>query len=238
MNPDKKKPANPASPSGDSSVASEKSCVRCGTCCEKGGPGFHLEDRMLIEKGRIPSKYLYTIRKGEYAYDNVKGCLVPVDSDIIKIKGKDKSWSCIFFKEQSKECVIYNDRPMECRALKCWDTRELEELYAEQRLTRGDLISGVDGLWDLIEDHQERCDYGKIKQLISDLDGPLKSQARKKLLKIIQYDIELRKLVLEKGGLDPDRLDFLFGRPLTETLPGYGLKIRHESGKIIISRTK
>jgi Fe-S-cluster containining protein len=237
MDPDKKKPSNPASPLDDNSVTAVKRCIRCGTCCEKGGPGFHLEDRMLIEKGRIPSRYLYTIRRGEYAYDNVKGCLIPVDSDIIKIKGKEGSWSCVFFNEQSKACGIYNDRPMECRVLKCWDTGELEKLYARRRLTRDDLISEVEGLWDLIKDHQVRCDYAKINKLISDLDGPRTSRARKKLQEMIQYDTELRKLVLEQGGLDAAILDFLFGRPLTQTLPGYGVKVRQEGKKMVITRS-
>ena len=238
MDPDKNKPSNPAIPSDPNSAAPEKGCIRCGTCCEKGGPGLHTEDRMLIEKGRIPSKYLYTIRKGESAYDNVKGCLVPVDSDIIKIKGKEASWTCIFFDEQNKECSIYNDRPLECRTLKCWDTGELETMYARHRLTRHDLIAEVEGLWDLIKDHQARCNYEEIKKLIGDIDGPHPGRARKKMMEIIQYDAEIRKLVLEKGGLDPALLDFLFGRPLTETLSGYGLKIRHESGKIIISHPR
>jgi Fe-S-cluster containining protein len=191
---------------------------------------------MLVEKGRIPCKDLYTIRKGEFAYDNVKGCLMPVDSDIIKIKGKDDTWTCIFFDDQSKECSIYNDRPLECRALKCWDTDELEKMYARHRLTRDDLISEVEGLWDLIKDHQERCDYEKIKKLIGDLDGPHQDRVRKKILEIIQYDAEIRKLVLEKGGLDPTMLEFIFGRPLTQTLPGYGIKIRQEGGKTIVTR--
>ena len=51
---------------------------------------------MLIDKEVIPSRYLYTIRKGELARDNVKGRLMPVDSDIIKIKGKEGGWMCIF----------------------------------------------------------------------------------------------------------------------------------------------
>ncbi len=67
-----------------------------------------------------------------------------------------------------KDARIYNDRPLECRALKCWDTRELEQIYAAKRLTRRDLISNVKGLWDLIEDHQVRCDYIKIRDLIAD----------------------------------------------------------------------
>jgi Fe-S-cluster containining protein len=235
MDPDKKKSPIPTEPN---SAAPVKDCIRCGTCCEKGGPGLHQEDRMLIEKGRIPCKDLYTIRKGEFAYDNVKGCLMPVDSDIIKIKGKDDTWICIFFDEQNKECSIYNDRPLECRALKCWDTDELEKMYARYRLTRGDLISEVEGLWDLIKDHHGRCDYEKIKKLIGDLDGPHQDRARKKILEIIQYDAEIRKLVLEKGGLDPTMLEFLFGRPLTQTLPGYGIKVRQEGGKTIVTRQK
>jgi hypothetical protein len=74
--------------------------------------------------------------------------------------------------------------------------------------------------------------------LISDLDGPRTSQARKKLQEMIQYDTELRKLVLEQGGLDAAMLDFLFGRPLTQTLPGYGIKIKQENNKMVIVRSQ
>jgi Fe-S-cluster containining protein len=207
-------------------------CIRCGTCCEKGGPCFHIEDRMLIEKGKIPSKHLYTIRKGELAHDNVKGCLQPVDSDIVKIKGKKNSWACLFFDDLKKRCTIYDDRPLECRVLKCWDTRELKQVYSNTRLTRTDLVSEVKGLWDLIKDHQARCDYNKIKLLVKDLAGGKNSHARRKLLEIIRYDAELRKLVVARGGLDPEMLDFLFGRPLTKTLENYGIKIRQEGKKI------
>ena len=163
---------------------------------------------------------------------------MPVDSDIIKIKGREDTWTCIFFEESNQECSIYNDRPRQCRSLKCWDTRELEKMYTRRRLTREDLISEVEGLWDLIKDHQARCDYERIKKLIGDLDGPLPGRARKELMEIIQYDAEIRKLVLEKGRLDPAILDFAFGRPLTVTLPGYGIKVRQEGRKTIISRTR
>lgn len=71
MDTDKKHPQSPAHASIAKSETTQRTCMRCGTCCEKGGPGFHQEDRMLIEKGRIPLKYLYTIRKGEFAYDKI-----------------------------------------------------------------------------------------------------------------------------------------------------------------------
>ena len=237
MDPDKKIPPLPACPTGDKSASLATGCRRCGTCCEKGGPCFHREDRMLIETGGIPSKYLYTIRRGEHAFDNVKGCLVPAASDIIKTKGQGNSWACIFFDTDKKVCSIYDDRPQECRALKCWDTGELEQIYDHNRLSRKDVLSQVRGLWELIEDHQARCDYADIKILIGDIGGPHQERARKKLVEIIQYDAEIRKLVVEKGGLKPEMLDFIFGRPLTETLPGYGIKIRQEGKKTIISRS-
>jgi Fe-S-cluster containining protein len=207
-------------------------CMRCGTCCEKGGPCFHHKDRLLIEKGVIPTKFLYTIRKGELAYDNVKGRLIPVDSDVIKIKGKKGSWICTYYDEEKKACGIYSDRPLECKVLKCWDTRELEQIYAERRLTRRDLISDIEGLWDLISDHQQRCDYDKIKKLIKDVTAGNRDIARKELMEIIHFDKEIRKLVVSKGGLDPEMLDFVFGRPLTKTIENYGLKIRQKGEKI------
>jgi Fe-S-cluster containining protein len=226
-----------ANPSGDNSAGSANGCRRCGICCEKGGPGFHREDRRLIETGRILSKYLYTIRNGELAFDNVKLCLAPAKSDIIKIKGQEGSWTCIFFEPNKKACTIYNDRPLECRVLKCWDPADLKQVYGHDRLSREDLLSQVKGLWELIDDHQRRCDYKKITKLINELDSPGGDKARKELMEIIQYDAEIRKLVLEKGRLDPAILDFAFGRPLTVTLPGYGIKVRQEGRKTIISRT-
>jgi len=224
-----KKKDNPTHLKGGTTISE---CIRCGTCCEKGGPCFHVEDRMLIEKGKIPAKFLYTIRKGELAHDNVKGCLKPVDSDVVKIKSKKDSWMCIFFDDVEKGCTIYDDRPLECRVLNCRDTRELEQIYADNRLTRADLVSKVKGLWDLIKDHQARCDYKNIQPLINNLAGSKRHQARRKLLEIIRYDAEIRKLVVARGGLDPEMLDFLFGRPLTKTLKNYGISIHQEGKKI------
>jgi len=191
----------------------------------------------MIDTGTIPSRCLFTIRKGELAYDNVQGCLMPLGSDIIKIKGKVDTWTCIFFDEPHKQCTIYNDRPRECRALKCWDTRELEKMYARRRLTREDLISEVEGLWDLIQDHQQRCDYTEIQNLIKDLAGSRHNNARQKLAEIIKYDNEMRELVVTRGGMDPEMLDFLFGRPLAKTLSNYGIKVRQQGQKIMITRS-
>ncbi len=200
-------------------------CIRCGTCCKKGGPSFHIEDKMLIEKGIILSKYLYTIRDSELSYDNVKESILPAASDIIKIKGQKDSWTCIFFNEKENECTIYDNRPLECRALKCWDTLEIEKIYFKNRLTRKDLISTIEGLWGLVEDHQKQCSYIKLKLFIDALNKDKKDETLKGILDIIEYDARIRELVVQNGGLDPEMTDFLFGRPITETIKMYGFKI-------------
>jgi len=200
-------------------------CRRCGACCKKGGPSFHRADKALIEKGVIHSKYLYTIRKGEMAYDNVRQCLEPVGSDVIKLKGKGESWTCILFDEKQNECTIYENRPIECRALKCWDTKALEDLYAQKRLKREELIADIEGLWGIIKDHQARCNYETIQKLVNAINSETGGEARQKLAEIIQFDIEIRKLVVSRGGLDMEMLDFLFGRPLKQTLKHFGLKM-------------
>ena len=205
-----------------------KKCNRCGTCCKKGGPSFHLEDKVLIEKGVILSRHLYTIREGELAYDNVMGSLQPVSTDTIKIKGQRDSWRCFFFEAQENRCKIYENRPVECRVLKCWNTADIEKIYSKNRLTRKDLISEVEGLWDLIEDHQKRCSYEKVKNFVKTLKGEKRNDAMERLNEMIRYDTQLRTLVREKGGVDPEMLDFLFGRPLAKTIGNYGLKIKKD----------
>jgi len=214
-------------------------CRRCGTCCKKGGPCFHLEDKILIEKGIILSKYLYTVREHELCYDNIRGSVLPVASDIIKIKGQKDSLACIFLNEKENECTIYDNRPLECRALKCWDTREIEKIYSKNRLTRKDLLSNVEGLWDLVEDHQKQCSYEKLTLFIDILKKGQKDKALKGILDIIKYDAQIRELVVQKGGLDPEMTDFIFGRPITETIRIYGFKIKKQNDnyRLIPSRS-
>jgi hypothetical protein len=124
---------------------------------------------------------------------------------------------------------------LECKVLKCWDTRDIEKIYAKNRLTREDLISSVEGLWELVEGHQERCSYDKLKFFIDSLNKGKKNEALKGILDLITYDINLRELVVQKAGLDPELTDFLFGRPITETIKIYGLKIKEKNGKYILT---
>lgn len=203
-------------------------CQRCGTCCEKGGPAFHQEDRPLIEKGIILSKYLFTIREGEPAHENIKGGLTRVSSDIIKIKGKGDSWQCLFLDGSDKSCRIYKNRPVECRALKCWDTADIEKIYLKDLLTRKDLIAGIEGLWELVEDHQKRCDYALFEADAKSFKQDNNKAAEERILEMIQYDAQLRDLVVKKGNMDKEMLDFLFGRSLLKTIAMFDLRVQQE----------
>ncbi len=197
---------------------SASSCVRCGTCCRKGGPALHGEDRRLVEQGLIHTRHLFTIRPGEIIDDQIRGGLAPVEGDLIKIKGSSGVWTCCLFEEARNACRIYAHRPLECRALSCRDTRGIEAAYAQRRLSRRDLLAGIDGLWDLIETHQRRCDHGRIRRLMAEPAAAGAADRRRELEEIIRYDEELRRLVVARGGLQADMTDFLFGRPLRQTL--------------------
>lgn len=204
-------------------------CQQCGTCCGKGGPAFHLEDKPLIEKGVILSKYLFTIRKGEPAHENVKGGLTRVPTDIIKIKGKNHSWRCVFLDETDKRCTIYDNRPMECRVLKCWDTKDIEAIYLKDLLARKDLLSGIEGLWELVEDHQNRCDYESLETLLNSFKENNDNVTEDTVLEMIRYDAHLRDLIVKKGSMDKDMLPFLFGRPLVETIVMFGFFVQQDA---------
>ncbi len=184
-------------------------CKRCGTCCKKGSPSFHIEDRALIEDGFIPAKYLYTIREGEPVRDNISERIVYAPSDIIKIKGQKNGWTCFYYDETEKKCAVYEYRPLECKLLKCRDTRDIEQVFGKNLLTRKEIIGTVEGLWELIIEHDQRCSYKEIRKLI---DGS------GKVAGLIEYDKIIRELVVKKGALDLELLDFLFGRPLSVTM--------------------
>ncbi len=206
--------------------ASRRACARCGTCCEKGGPGLHLADRGLIESGAIPLRDLYTLREGELALDNVRGGLSPLAGDVIRIRERPGSSACFHHDPAAGGCRIYGSRPAECRALACWDTRRITALYDRDRLSRRDLLAGVSDLWELVAEHQRQCDPRRAVALVAALGAGGQSPApasepapeRRELSEMIAYDGHLRQLAAERGRAPADAMDFLFGRPLEDAL--------------------
>jgi len=184
----------------------------------------------MIDDGRIPARCLFTIRRGERVRDNLKGDLVPLTEEIIKIKGCADRWTCLFYDRATRGCGIYAHRPLECRALNCRDTRRIEAVYDKTRLARQDLLSGVNGLWDLIEDHERRCNYEALHARVEAgiHEGRLKQE--KAILEILRFDAHVRRLTVEKGGLDSRMLDFVFGRPLCDTIKMFDIELAKKNG--------
>ena len=207
-----------------------ESCTRCGICCEKGGPAFHAEDRYLIDKGIIHTRHLYTIRRGEWVHDNVRDQTQPSDSEMIKIKGQGGSWTCHFFNTEDKRCTIYAQRPLECRTLQCWNTAALEKIYDRNRLTRRDLLVDIAGLWELVEEHERHCAAEKLKSSLDDLEGSFQKAAIKAVITMVRYDQEIRRMVTSQGGVEPDMLEFLFGRPAEKTIGMFGYRLGERDG--------
>ena len=207
---------------------SETGCLRCGTCCRKGGPTLHREDRDLVESGVLPVNLLYTIRTGEIVRDPVRETTLYADSDIIKLRGSGRDWRCVLFDEDNSQCRKYDNRPAECRAMECWDTREIEAMYAHDRLTRQDLLGGIEGLWEFIIEHEDKCDYRKLRYLKSEMEDGDNGDAADQILEMIRYDAAARELSVEKAGTDPEHLEFLFGRPMSVTINGLGLRLKKE----------
>ncbi len=201
-------------------------CRRCGVCCKKGGPSLHAEDRALVETGVIEARYLYTLRKGEPVHDPVRGRVFPLDSELIKIKGKSPSWTCVFFDEAESRCQIYLSRPLECRVLKCWDIREIVAVYSRNRLIRQELLSDNADYESLVEIHEQKCSIFRYRQLLAFLrKTPEDAAARQEVQGMLAFDHHLRNLMVEKMRVHPDLLEFLFGRPLqasntSEDYPG------------------
>jgi hypothetical protein len=84
----------------------------------------------------------------------------------------------------------------------------------------------VEGLWDLVRDHQARCDYGFISELAAQIrQGRKPEQAQQQLLELIHYDESLRKTTIAHAGHTADMLEFLFGRSLSFTVQMFQLKL-------------
>lgn len=212
------------------SNANANQCKRCGICCEKGGPSLHQEDRPQVDGGQIPARCLYTIRRGELVRDNVRGTLAPLSQEIIKIKGQADRWTCLFYDPETRGCGIYDHRPQECRALNCKDTRRIEKIYETARLTRQDLLAGIAGLWELIQDHERRCSYAGLHEMVGAGTDAGRLTQEKVILEIIRFDAHVRQLAVEQGRMDARMLEFLFGRPLVDTIKMFDIKLVKKNG--------
>ena len=211
--------------SGDPKVQRDH-CIRCGECCRQSSPTLQREDIGLVLERRIAPADLYTIRVGELVRDNVNEGLRTTDVEMVKVREREMGEGCAYFHESTKACEIYPHRPSQCIALKCWDPADFMDVYAGEKAARKDLVRAP-VLLDLMARHDAECSYGALQRQV-DLIREDGEKAVERIIRILKFDHNLRPLVTQRLGVDPNEMAFYFGRPLTDTLVMFGLKVTRE----------
>lgn len=210
-------------------------CIRCGECCMNSSPTLQDIDLASVKKGIIPKANLFTIRAGEQVSDNVNEDIRVTDVELVKVKEKQGAkGGCSLYDKKNRECTIYDHRPVQCAALKCWDTNEFKRVYKEPAIKRVDIIKD-NTLIGLVEEHETRCSYTRLEDLVK----KIKTEGEDAIIEILEtlkFDYHIRPFVSEKLGIPIEEMDFLFGRLLTDTILMFGLKvIQEEDGSFLLT---
>jgi Fe-S-cluster containining protein len=213
----------------------QNECIRCGTCCMKGGPALHTDDLQLVSRNKIHPEHLVTIRQGEPALSPLGNKLEYLQSEIIKLKGQANDWACLFFDKQSSSCMIYQHRPKECTLLKCWDTADLEKVLYKKLLNRSDIIPGDGPVQEYIALHEKECSLAGLSSLLSSL--PVESsqdEVMAELTHMVQKDMAIRARALASSDFQEKTELFVFGRPLFIILQNFGIRVQEMGGTLVL----
>ena len=198
-------------------------CIRCGECCLRSSPSLQITDVPLVNESVIERSDLYSVRVGELVQDNIRDELKVTDTELIKVREKTSGGGCIFYDDAEKACTIYGHRPAQCRALTCWDENEFMRVHAKPKAGRNEIVNDRT-LLRLIDEHEKRCAYAQLERYVKKIERDGEA-AVEKILQVLKFDHDIRSLIPEKLGVDSDEMDLILGRPLTETIIMFGLKV-------------
>lgn len=221
----------------DTDTKDTKKCRRCGDCCRNGGPALHHEDIALLRENHIGHGQIVTIRKGEPVLSPHTGQVEPAAHELIKLRGVDGDWTCLFFRDQPVACAIYQHRPIECRKLDCQAPEALLDIAGENLLTRHDLTNPNDPVRDLIAEHEGIYNVEELTALVAQLQNGQQHREHTNILnklgKIVRTDLNWRQRTLLEHGIGQDFELFLFGRPAFLCLIPYGVRpVEDEDGVV------
>jgi hypothetical protein len=105
----------------------------------------------------------------------------------------------------------------------CWDPARFMKVYQETKLTRMDAIKNP-VIAGLVRAHESKCSYeaaeGHVKRV--EMEG---DKAVEAIIQILRFDDRLRPYLSQKLDLDLKEMDFILGRPMTDTIVMFGLKV-------------
>ncbi len=211
----------------------QTSCKQCGICCTKGGPALHGKDINLIDQGMIPCKNLITIREREFAYNPVSDSIQATKTEIVKLKGTRKEWTCCYYDPESRGCTIYENRPMACEILKCWDPEDSLALVGTDLLSRFEIVRRDEALKKLITEYELACplpDFEHLSEAL--LENPEKIIAS--LENLINSDLQFRNKAVANSEKILEEEMFLFGRPIFQLLQPFGLAVMQSGNKLLL----
>ncbi len=207
-------------------------CKQCGTCCRKGGPSLHIEDKELLQVGHIGFQNLVTLRQGELAHNPLTNKIEPLTKELVKIAGNSRDWTCVFLDGPKNTCKIYTRRPLECRLLKCWDPAEVAGIIGKNTLVRFDVINTDDRVRQLIEIHERECSYHTVGRVVAGLSQQNQQSVLSELTEYVRKDITIRLHAIKEVGLAEEYEFFIFGRPLFVYLMGFDISITENASGI------
>jgi len=212
-------------------------CLRCGICCQKGGPALHGQDLALVRSGKLPWEDLITIRRGELAYNPLTDRVEPVLQELVKIRGTGQEWCCCYYEPASKGCSIYGNRPMACGVLQCWQPEATLALIGQDLLSRLDLLEEGDPFRSLVLDHERDCpcpDMGEVEKSLAVND----ESVLRSLETLANSDFAFRNRVVQEYNLSLANELFLFGRPLFQLLQAFGVVVFESSQGLKLTMKK
>lgn len=199
------------------------SCIRCGKCCSESSPSLLKEDMALFISGVLSYDNTYTIRDGERVKSKGDGNIYESFIELIKISDKDGTQVCVFYKDK-EGCSIYENRPLQCRMYRCWVPENLMNGLEESALKRSDIFGSIDFLMEVIERHEEKCSYKKLSDAFDRLAGG-SEDAVEDIMDMLQYDTYIRPFLVERFNIPKNAMNLILGRPLAETIVGFGFKV-------------
>lgn len=207
-------------------------CIRCGMCCSKSSPSLMKIDMSLFVSGILSHENTYTIRDGERVISKSDGNVYESFVELIKIKNKEGTSVCIFYKD-NEGCSIYKNRPSQCKIYKCWAPENLMSGLEKNALKRSDIFGSIDLLMDIIEKHEEKCSYRKLSDTFDKLSEGIED-AVEDIIDMLQYDTYIRPFLKDKFNIPLTAMDLILGRPMIYTINEFGFKVEKNGDEYIL----
>ena len=102
------------------------------------------------------------------------------------------------------------------------------QIFEGPKLAR-EIVVHDETIRGLIEAHEKRCSYELLESFVKQIECEGEETVRR-IMEILRFDFHLRPFVSRKLGVDEGEMDFLFGRPMVDTIGMFGMKVVREPG--------